>query len=262
MATQYACRTCVEGCQTCVSCNGCNTCQRCNSCIVTCNSCQGTCNDCQLCDAVCQVTCEQAQVLEPEEQGCSTLGQFLKKDFHFSVCPETTTPIGPEDTLDGVAVFNQAVWQEIIDYYNEGVGLGKLVSFFQKDIAAAKKEDVSPFKAAEFNRVADAVNFQGTRPQPGDIIYGSYFKHLEAAASQMIGKTEACDKCNIACNCDNADSKACNVCQKCDSGCQVTCDNCEGCVKCNICQSCNVTCNRGVTDRGCKEIPTGCCEIA
>lgn len=234
---------------------------------MTCDSCQNGCNDCQLCDAACQVTCEQAQVLEPQEQGCSTLGQFLKKDFHFSVCPETDKSVmGPGGTYtdakgNSIPVFDINVWNEIIEYYNEGVGLGKLVSFFQKDIPYAKNADVSPFKAAEFNRVADAVNFKGTKPQPGDIIYGSYFKHLEEAASKMIGKTEACDKCNVSCNCDNADSKACNVCQSCDNGCQVVCDSCEGCVKCNICQGCNVSCNRGVTDRGCAEVPIGCCEI-
>lgn len=255
MSTQFVCMSC-DSCQACMGCNGCNKCMGCNNCNVQYDACEPGCNVCQKCNAECQVTCEQAQVLEPKEQGCSVLGQFLKKDFHFSVCPETTTMMGPSD-IGTTKVFNQAVWQEIIDYYNEGVGLGKLVSFFQKDIPAAKAEDVSPFKAAEFNRVADAVNFQGTRPKPGDIIYGSYFKHLEAAASQMIGKTEACDRCNVACNCDNADSKNCNVCQSCDTGCQVRCNVCQGCDSCQGCNSCQ-DCNIFVRDVQCSNIPLCC----
>lgn len=204
--------------------NGCTGCDTCNSCV----ACE-ECNKCQKCDT-CQVTCNQAEVLvKPGD--CGWLGELLG-NFSFSPSPtKDMTLIGPEDGM-----FNKESWDAIIDYYNKGAGLGKIVHFFASDIPTSTVAAVSPFSAAEFNRVAAAVG-TNLRVNPGDLILGSYFTALENAVSNLTGDDGACDKCNEGCDCEGAITSKCVQC--------LTCDECQSCVT-------------GVTDaKGCMEY---CCD--
>lgn len=180
-----------------MACNGgCDTCDKCVA--------------CQKCNA-CQCDCEKVQLVEGGE--CGTLVQVLpgKRNFQFSVRPTKNVGImGPNS-----GQFNKSVWQEVIDFYNKGVVVGKRRKFFESKLADASG-GLAPFTAAEFNRVSSQCD--GPTVSKGQLILGSYFTSLENAVSNKKGAPDACDKCNEKCDCDGADSTRCNACQNCNTG--------------------------------------------
>lgn len=204
------------------SCSGCNRCEKCNT--------------CELCDR-CTTECETAQqiVENVNVNECNNLRQFLKKDFAFSPSPT------PDSTIMSPDHFNKATWDSIIKYYNKGVGLGKVSALLKEDIPLSSTSSVAPFSAAEYNRVSSALNgpYSVSKDTP---IYGEYFTALENAVNNYEVKTDACDFCNTACDCESGVSTNCVACQDCNS-CQ-RCVSQTGCY--NIPQCCG--CNGGETE--------------
>ncbi len=200
-------------CSKCVSCQGCNSCETCNACQL-CNSKCNAPSGCNTLQAFCAV-------------GCQAYGEY--GGFAFSYSPTTGTGIM------GPGYFDQDVWDEIISYINTLRSKGS-VSRSGSNLSYSSVSDVAPFKASEFNRIANAVN-GGTVSQNG-VIYGSYFSNLESSAEAMLLNKSACDKCNVSCD------VTCNACQKCNTG------NTDACGTCQACQGGNTTtyccgCNGG-----------------
>ena len=135
----------------------------------------------------------------------------------------------------GPGYFDQDVWDEIIKYINKlrAKGSEKNSGDF---VPLSWTDDVAPFKASEFNRIAVIAGTQ-TRSS-NSIIYGSYFQDLEQDIESAKLSNKACDKCNTGCDvtCDN--------CQKCNTsntdacGAGQTCNNkATNCESCDTCQN-------------------------
>lgn len=231
-----------------------NTCQSCNTCQGGYTSCS-ICNKpayCQSCNTDCQTS--QAGICT-ENGNCLGLSDVFGTTFTFSVRPTKDTGM----MCPNNGMFNASVWQEIIDYYNNGTLIGNVSHFFGSSLADPPQGSLSPFTAAEYNRVSAAVGGNYT-VSSGDLIEGRYFTDLETAVSTKRADPNACDKCNTGCD-------GCNTCQTCNRGCQTP--N-TGCSTCNTCQTCNQKCNTWYDD-GCYDTahghPTDCykcntCETA
>lgn len=228
---------------TCKSCNNCNS-DNC-SCERKCNNCQG-CVGCQNCNAscnsgancqTCQGSCDTKQTYWGQNK--KTLFDFFG-NFNWSlIVTANSTQMGTE-----TGMFNKSVWDELSTYINKGnslpvepkssegliktnnpVGLSK--------ISVSTNDAVSPFSAAEFNRLYKIVyNTTANKVSPGDLITADLFNNLASKASSIQISSTACRLCNAAC--DNG----CNQCQVC-----VYCQNCNTSGSCQSGNSCG-TCNR------------------
>lgn len=166
-------------CSSCDSCQGCDSCQLCNT---SCNS-EGECN-------TLQVFCEK----------CQTYGEY--QTFDFSKCADKDEIIGP-------GYFDKTVWDNFIEQINNVRTKGEESSSGDA-IDSSTYDNVVPFKASEFNRIADYINTSRS-VSSNDIIYGSYFGELLTGASNTRLSESACDKCNTGCD------ATCDKCQKCDT---------------------------------------------
>lgn len=248
MSEEFSCTSCqsCDGCESCNICQGCDTCEGC----VTCN----TCNTCEKCDEGCEEPCIIIQTL------CKLNGQTysdnLGYNFAFSYSPTAHTGIM------GPGYFDQNIWDEIVTYINNARLKGDMQNT-GGTIDYSSVLNVAPFKASEFNRIANEIN--GLNVSSGDVIYGSYFSSLENAASSSLISVSACDKCNDKCD------EECNKCQKCDEGgediCEKTnmCDACQWCQDCNSCLGCDncqtgnsICCNCNVGDTDWVPCESGC----
>lgn len=236
-------------------------------------SCQ-KCNACQQCDENCDSSIGQCNVAQTF---CSVGAEKFGDVSYFSFSPNpanSLTRIGPSN---GEHIFNKTSWDSIIQNVNSILNLDQAKNEEQKELSA--KEDVSPFTAAEFQRVADIVRYQydSEKIKSGKIIYGQYFSDLEEAVNKRTFHALACKLCNdngnvtldngcLAClkcvtgqknlvqpgtrctkcnNCENCQAcLTCNSCNDCENSCEVECDGCQyddcsGCQSCNGCQNDN-----------------------
>lgn len=198
----------------------------------SCNSCQG-CNNCQKCNAGCQVTCDVKQAF------CAIGSQTYAGNvgrFSWSHCVAKDESIAP-------GYFDKAAWDKIISYINSARQQGKKQNT-GGTISLSSKDDVDPFSAAEFKRVAAKVNYSNSAVTSGAVIYGKYFSELATAANNAKISSTACNQCNTDCN------GGCDECQSCDAG----CDGCNAnattityCCGCYSCQSCHTSCQGDTT---------------
>lgn len=167
------------------------------------------------------------------------------------------------------------------------LGYGTVQNSFPDGISQydlSSTNNVSPFKASEFQRVAAIVNYSNSTVQKDAIIYGSYFTDLSRYANLYSFRSNACNLCNegcqindvcAACNTNNIDINfpkiynctQCNACQTCNENCNSNCNKCQGCNGCELCntgcQSCDAGCEDSC-DVACEycnsEVPN-CCDI-
>lgn len=238
------------GCNVPSWCYGCN-----NGCNTTCTQCQG-CNTCQYCDEGCQIDCNTIQTF------CVKNYQLLASffgNFSFSYPPEINNIMGP-------GYFDKSVWDELSAWISKRTNLIGSGSSYSGTIRGAKYTytkgggedpvlvggssvdsslvaDVAPFKASEFNRLANILNY--TNVEPGQLMKSEYFKGLESSTLNLAISSSACPMCVTACDndcvscekCDAACDSDCDSCQDCNQGCNGTCNMCMG--TCESCNSCN-----------------------
>ena len=206
MGIEIACSTC-QGFH---GCSGCYVCQSCLDCNNDCLTCQ-SCNSCEKC-VECEGTCDTLQAFCTI--GCQTYGEY--GTFYFSYRP--TPGVGRM----GPGYFDQTVWDQIITHINQMLAKGTKQNS-GSPMAYSLTQNVAPFTAAEFNRVAAAAG-AGQPATKGGLIYGSYFTDLETAVNniqQLSGN--ACDTCNIKCD------VVCDSCQMCNTQNSDPCSSGQGC---------------------------------
>lgn len=221
---------------TCVSCD--NGCQRCNSCQSDCYTCN-KCNSCQSCNLKCQVTCNSTQRIC--ETSTNVLSSYCGNTFSWGKCTTGQT-MGP-------GYFDKSTWDQICSFINRRASIGSKVSG-GSSFATSRTENVAPFKASEFNRVADELG--ATTHNQNDVIYGSYFDNLASAANNYRFSSSACSNCNTEC-------QGCNACQKCNQSNTDACGASQLCTSCNACLSsntktecckCDTSCDTGQNSGG------------
>lgn len=205
-----------------MGCQSCNTSER--SMCSNCNKCN-ICIDCQKCNS-CQATgadqCETIQTL------CIVRSEYLRTyagTFAFSYRP--TKDAG----IMGPGYFDKSVWDEICAWISQERSVGEK-SPGGPGLRSSYTNDVSPFTAAEYNRVANHLGIYNNEVRPNALIKGSYFTDLESAANVYKISDSACDICNVECDADGCDScltpHSCDACVTCTTG-------------CNACNSCNTS---------------------
>lgn len=222
-------------CMSCVSCQGCNTCEGCYRCR-GCYSCQ-TCDSCQLCNSGCQAVTGNACVTQ--QRICTLNTNVLKSlcgdSFKFSPCPETTTRMAPASANITGNKFTKATWDSICEWIAQRADYGETVAGGD-DFANSTTANVSPFKASEFNRIANELG-ASTVTQYSQI-KGSYFKALETATNSYKISSSACDLCDSNCNVE------CCLCQKCNESNTDACGSGQQCGSSERCGS-RQTCSSG-----------------
>ena len=195
----------------------------------------GGCDSCEKCDSGCQGTCDSSEAF------CVTEQNSLN-GFTFSKCVTSGQIICDQINDPDSKYFSRDTWNEAIKQINDVFSQGGAVPNKEggttepttAESSKIEENTVDKFiTAAEFERVATAVNHTNDNVKTDAVIYGQYFTDLETAIANLEYKDYQCSSCNSSCDVE------CDKCQLCDSG---ACQNCNAechdyCCDCDCCDS-------------------------
>ena len=202
------------------SCNSCNSsCDSCTSCL----NCYTSCNANGACQS-CQSSCLEKQTYCPTKQ---TLGDFYTGFAWNPVITANSTQMGTK-----TGMFNQNSWDAIITWINKRTSLPVTPksdtvktnnSVGGPTISKSATDDVSPFKASEYNRIYKIIhNTTNDKVNQGDQITAALFNDLKDNVGSTPINTDACKLCNSGCDNGCNECQICVFCQKCNAGSQAS----------------------------------------
>ena len=191
----------------------------------------GGCDSCEKCDEGCQGACDTSEAF------CATK-QNSDNGFKFSKCVTSGQIICDQINDETSKYFSRDTWNEAIEKINSVFSKGGATPNEKGTTAPTTAESSKITKnttdkfitAAEFERVALAIDHTNDNVKSNAVIYGKYFTDLENAIANLKYKDYQCSSCNSSCDVE------CDKCQICDDG---------------SCQTCNAECNDYCCDCDC-----------